>query len=211
MGIRWISGVKPFESRTPYQVLQQMNYNPSFTFDDKFLGAVNVLSLVNLFNQSTNQFLSGTIYSAHLVDCDFVHDRNKAHCLRKLYPFITCCYIFNLKSSLGYPFILIQAKLMIVVFKSKCNDFSVWFNLILTRQTSFVDNQRRAGYMYYNVRVQYGHCCLIQQITDISFLFLYRKFHYYFSEIIGQYCARRCFHVFLVYMSCLVDLSKTAQ
>ncbi|KRZ53509.1 hypothetical protein T02_14431 [Trichinella nativa] len=185
MGIRWISGVKPFESRTPYQVLQQMNYNPSFTFDDKFLGAVNVLSLVNLFNQSTNQFLSGTIYSAHLVDCDFVHDRNKAHCLR--------------------------AKLMIVVFKSKCNDFSVWFNLILTRQTSFVDNQRRAGYMYYNVRVQYGHCCLIQQITDISFLFLYRKFHYYFSEIIGQYCARRCFHVFLVYMSCLVDLSKTAQ
>ncbi|KRY55262.1 hypothetical protein T03_13241 [Trichinella britovi] len=58
MGIRWISGVKPFESRTPYQVLQQMNYNPSFTFDDKFLGAVNVLSLVNLFNQSTNQFLS---------------------------------------------------------------------------------------------------------------------------------------------------------
>ncbi|KRZ90491.1 hypothetical protein T08_2472 [Trichinella sp. T8] len=204
MGIRWISGVKPFESRTPYQVLQQMNYNPSFTFDDKFLGAVNVLSLVNLFNQSTNQFLSGTIYSAHLVDCDFVHDRNKAHCLR-------CCYIFNLKSSLGYPFILIQAKLMIVVFKSKCNDFSVWFNLILTRQTSFVDNQRRAGYMYYNVRFQYGHCCLIQQITDISFLFLYRKFHYYFSEIIGRYCARRCFHVFLVYMSCLVDLSKTAQ
>ncbi|KRX17986.1 hypothetical protein T07_13102 [Trichinella nelsoni] len=118
-----------------------MNYNLSFTFDDKFLGAVNVLSLVDLFNQSTNQFLSGTIYSAHLVDCDFVHDRNKANCLRKklsrkLYPFITS--------------------------------------------------------IYYNVRFQYGHCCLIQQITDISFLFLYRK-------------------AINMYMSCLVDLSKTAQ
>ncbi|KRY36610.1 hypothetical protein T01_9076 [Trichinella spiralis] len=192
MGIRWISSVKPFESRTPYQVLQQMNYNLSFTFDDKFLGAVNVLSLVNLFNQSTNQFLSGTIYSAHLVDCDFVHDRNKANCLSVCWITKVCQYCSSLKSSLGYPFILIQAKLMIVVFKSKCNDFSVWFNLILTRQTSFVDNQRRAGSIYYSVRFQYGHCCLIQQITDISFLFLYRK-------------------ATNMYMSCLVDLSKTAQ
>ncbi|KRZ17786.1 hypothetical protein T11_4132 [Trichinella zimbabwensis] len=84
MGIIRISSVKPFESRTPYQVLLQMNYNLSFTFDDKFLGTVDVLPLVDLFNQSTNQFLSGTVYSAHLVDCDFVHDRNKAICLRAI-------------------------------------------------------------------------------------------------------------------------------
>ncbi|XP_003381228.1 hypothetical protein Tsp_07782 [Trichinella spiralis] len=81
-----------------------------------------------------------------------------------------------LKSSLGYPFILIQS-------------------------------------IYYSVRFQYGHCCLIQQITDISFLFLYRKatnsillyakLIYMFSDLTGCYALLLDFHVQLNACACV--------